>query len=367
MNDRNVGNADGDDSRPASPATGFTPPASYTPTDETPPWIVSAPPTVGYPQAPGYPPQQGPAYPPQQGPGYPPQAGPYPPPQAGYPPPEAGYPPPGGGFPPPGAGYPPSTGGFQVPNGGYQLAGGGYPEPAGGYPRTTANRRLALIVGLVLVLMLAGGGAWYLFGRTPDNPVPTDASATGDVGDGGGGAAVPPTVEDTEETPTYSDPPTEDVTTDPTTDPTDDPTDDPTVDPEQAAVDQLDQIAEQDLAQVTLDNRYVAQIASKYPGIDDPIQTTESGSHTFQATDILAEYQRLRSGPGNGSARIVLLKSTDFGKRQLVDNQPLYVTFAIGNFGSAQAVRSWCARRFPGLSGNALADQCAVRRLRPPQ
>ena len=52
--------------------------------------------------------------------------------------------------------------------------------------------------------------------------------------------------------------------------------------------------------------RLVAQLASKTPGIEDPRQTTASGSHTFQATDILEQHQELRADPANGGVPVVL-------------------------------------------------------------
>src|SRR4051794_9550997 len=218
--------------------------------------------------------------------------------------------------------------------------GPAYPPPRGG-----GGGRLALILlaGLV-VLLLAGGGAWYLVRRSGTPPAPPVAAPTmpGDVGDGlpddnggsGSGLAVTPTEEDT-----YT-PPAE-----------------LTPDAEQAAVEQLDELTQQDLARVSLNGQWVAQLASKYPGIYDKIQTTPSGSHTFQATDILQEHERLRQDPANGDVEVVLLNSTDFGIRQLYQGHPLYVTFGVGDFGTAQAVRDWCVNRFPDLSDTARANQ----------
>jgi len=138
-----------------------------------------------------------------------------------------------------------------------------------------------------------------------------------------------------------------------------------TADPERAALDQLDAISRRDLATVSPHGQYVAQLASKNPGIYDARQATADGSHTFQAVDILRQYQALRDDPANGDTPVVLLKSTDYGKRVLHHGEPLYVTFALGDFRGRQDVLGWCARRFPGLSGGALTNQCMVQRLRP--
>jgi hypothetical protein len=139
-----------------------------------------------------------------------------------------------------------------------------------------------------------------------------------------------------------------------------------TTDDSQAqALQQLEMLRAQDLARVTMNGQWVAQLASKYIGISDPYQTTTVGSHVFYASDILAEHQSLRSGDSQGT-EIVLLLSTDYGARQMAGGQTLWVTFALGDFGSAQAVEAWCAVRFPALSGDSLTNACAARRLSAP-
>ena len=136
-----------------------------------------------------------------------------------------------------------------------------------------------------------------------------------------------------------------------------------TEDAEQQALAQLEALREQSLQQVTPQGQWVAQLASKVPGIVDPEQTTTSGSHTFMAVDILAEHEALANGDNLG-ASVVLLRSTDYGKRQLYQGQPLWVTFSVGSFFSADDVRSWCAQRFGNLSGESLKNACAPRQLK---
>jgi hypothetical protein len=198
------------------------------------------------------------------------------------------------------------------------------------------------------LLILGGGGAWWLLrAGTSDPPPPVAVEFSPD--DSGAADPVQPSQE-------------------PATTP-ELPTDEPgneSVDAEVVALDRLEELARQGLSEVVLDGRYVAQLASKYPGIHDPLQTTAGGSHTFRATDILDEHERLRDDPANSPARVVLLRSDEYGKRQLVGGRPLYVTFALGDFPGAADVRAWCAERFPDLSAEARANQCAVRRLRPP-
>jgi hypothetical protein len=53
-------------------------------------------------------------------------------------------------------------------------------------------------------------------------------------------------------------------------------------------------------------------------------------------------------------------------ERQTYQGAPLYVTFALGAFGDAAAVRTWCAERLPGLSPEERNNQCTARRLRHP-
>ncbi len=208
-----------------------------------------------------------------------------------------------------------------------------------------------MLVAALAALLLLGGGAWFVTrhlrapAHSPLAAATTPAPDPAGDGGSGSGAVVTPT-----EAGRYTPPP------EPTLAP----------DPDESAQVQLDQLAQQDLNQVSLNGQWVAQLASKYPGITDKIQTTASGSHTFGAADILDEHNRLAQDPANGTARIVLLKSTDYGIRQLTDGHPLYVTFALGGFGSASAVTSWCRNRFPDLSVSERADQCAARRLKPP-
>ena len=219
-------------------------------------------------------------------------------------------------------------------------------EPASGRPPSPGRSRRPLVVAaaVLVVLIVAGGGGWFVTHRDK-TPVagPTAAPTTFAP------APNPTTAFPTEDTTTY---PTQAPTTIETT---------TVADPERDALNQLDRISGQDLGEVSFDGRYVAQVASKNPGTYDKFQTTASGSHTFRATDILAEYQRLRDD--FGGTKVVLLKSTDFGKHQLYHGTPLYVTFYLGRFGSADAVRSWCASTFPDLSAAARADQCAVRKM----
>lgn len=220
------------------------------------------------------------------------------------------------------------------------------PPPAGQPPpdRGGPGRLVLAAVAVVVVLVAAAGGAWWLF-RPEDEAPPVAATSA-------------PTVDEPAPPPADEPPPP------PTADPT--PVEPPaTLDPEAEALAQLDEISRRDLTGVRLDGRHVAQLASKNPGIPDPLQTTAAGSHVFAATDILDEHRRLRDDPANGDVRVVLLKSTDYGRAQTRNGAPLYVTFALGDFAGPDDIRSWCRERFPDLTAEQRENQCAPRRLRP--
>lgn len=236
------------------------------------------------------------------------------------------------------------------------------PPPPGSRPPDRSALLAAAGAAIAVLLVLGGAGAWWLLHPAGDtataapvaagSPPPTSKDANDDAGkdadgDGGAGSFTAPPGEAIPDPPAYRAPAG-------------------TVDPEAAALGRLDAIARRDLAGIVLDGRYVAQLASKNPGIHDPLQTTADGSHTFRATDILAEHERLRGDKANGAADVVLLRSDAYGKRQLHNGAPLYVTFALGDFSAAADVRAWCAARFPDLNRTARDNQCAVRRLRSP-
>ncbi len=121
-----------------------------------------------------------------------------------------------------------------------------------------------------------------------------------------------------------------------------------------------------DLQRVRLRGQWVAMLASKYVGVTDPLQTAANGTSTFGAADILAEHRSLRT-ENNRGARIVLLLSTDFGERLRVDGKELWMTFAVDDFSSEAAVRTWCEQRFPTLTGDRLQNACVPWRLDPPR
>jgi hypothetical protein len=140
----------------------------------------------------------------------------------------------------------------------------------------------------------------------------------------------------------------------------------PPPDPAVAALSELASIRASDAPRLTLSGQWVAQLASKLPGIVDPLQTTAGGSHTFTATDILNEHTQARDNADFGND-VRLLQSTDYGRGHLYKGHPLWVTVAIvPSFASEQDVTAWCAQQFPNLSGKLLDNACTARKLNPP-
>lgn len=133
---------------------------------------------------------------------------------------------------------------------------------------------------------------------------------------------------------------------------------------EAAALTELETPAASDLESVPRTSQHVAQLASKYVGITDPLQTASNGSHTFLAEDILLEHRALRERLD--TVRIVLLRSTAYGTRRTHEGQPYWVTMALSpTFTSSDDVRQWCRESFPDLTGTDLTNSCMVNRLVP--
>jgi len=221
------------------------------------------------------------------------------------------------------------------------------PPPPAVVPRR-AGLKIALVVAVAVGLGGVGIAAATTVGGRGRSPAaaPVTAPVTA-------APTLPPTVPPAPPAVVTSAPAPAPVTTTP-----------PGADPETEALAALESIRARDRPAVRFVGQYAAQLASKSVGISDPFQTTSAGAHTFGAADILAEHQALR-GLGSQGVTIVLVMSTDFGKLQLYQGLPLWMTFALGDFASVDAVNAWCADRFPALSGDALKNQCLPRRLEP--
>jgi len=226
------------------------------------------------------------------------------------------------------------------------------PEPVASAPGWRRPRIPSAVVGGAVALVVILGAVFGAIALSKPNEPAVGAYTGGQAGveetTGGGWTDTEPAAPDVDVT--IPPEPTQEATT---------------LDPEQTALAELERIHTQDLAAVYFQGQYAVQIASKYPGIVDKMQETASGSHVFQASDILAEHQRLRDQHTDAEHPVVLLKSTDYGKRQLVNGQPLWVTFALGDFPDGPSVVSWCDAHFADLPQAERENQCAVRRLEP--
>lgn len=128
------------------------------------------------------------------------------------------------------------------------------------------------------------------------------------------------------------------------------------------------QLSEQryaDIASLSLNGRWIAQLSSKYDGVTDSTQVAANGTNTFYLHDILIEHQTLRARFTSAGARVYLLEATDFGKQRTWPGI-LWVTIADPGLGSQSQVQQWCQAQFPQLSGKQLENVCMARQLNPP-
>lgn len=132
--------------------------------------------------------------------------------------------------------------------------------------------------------------------------------------------------------------------------------------PEQlAAEDELERLRLESTAGLVHDDRWVAELSAKRPGISDPMQTAANGTHVFYLADILAEHQNLQARLPD--TPLLMLRREDWGKQ----GRDLWHTVADpGGFTSAADVDAWCAATFPELSGKELANQCTPRQMTAP-
>jgi hypothetical protein len=231
------------------------------------------------------------------------------------------------------------------------------PQPWGspsGRPPQRNKTVLWVVLGVVLVLLVAGGGVgFYLWQRSKtDSPTSSAAAShsvattrSGAPGAVAGGASK---ASGSGAAPTGKSVPGPGGLSEP------------------QALAQLQQLRAQSLQRVVLDGRWVAQVASKNVGVTDPLQTALNGSHTFYAVDILAESQSIVSRVGDPT-KVYVLWGTDFGKRsQAPDGSPYWTTIVDAGYASHDNVLAWCKVTFPELTPQQLADTCAPRQLTSP-
>jgi hypothetical protein len=233
------------------------------------------------------------------------------------------------------------------------------PQPVVTGPRGGTGRRLLVAAGAVVLAAASAGVTWFFmrdagteqaaatppaYGAPLSSSPRTDVQAAGETEAGRSG----PASSTTGAAPTTSAAPT------------------PVVMTEERALLELGTWRAESRSRVVLDGRWVAQVASKSVGITDPLQWADNGTHTFYAVDILAESRRIQDVVSDPSS-VLMLQSTDFGKRSTSpDGRLFWVTVVDGGFSSGDEVKLWCARTFPTLSAEQLANACAARTLAPP-
>jgi len=122
--------------------------------------------------------------------------------------------------------------------------------------------------------------------------------------------------------------------------------------------------SERSASTVNFQGQWVAQLASKYVGIVDPVQVTTSGTHKFLAVDIWNEHRTLAETITD--ARVLLLDSRTFGTGKSNDGAAYWMTFATDpSFTNADEILAWCSAQFPSLSGTVLNNHCLSTRLAP--
>jgi hypothetical protein len=233
--------------------------------------------------------------------------------------------------------------------------------PAVPLPPGQEHTRAALLGVLIAAIVLITGGSGFYVGWTQRaSTSSTGASAGADFSGSlpAGGTGSSSGTDSSGATDAGSSSPTPDVNSAPST---------PTVDTETAALQQLATMRTDSLARVSLDGRWVAQMASKSVGITDPLQTAANGTHTFNASDILTESLAARQTVADPDSNVYVLWGTDFGKRsQAANGSPYWITLVDGGFSSSSAVTAWCRTTYSSLTSAQLADTCAPRQLARP-
>lgn len=221
----------------------------------------------------------------------------------------------------------------------------GQPPPSGPVPpRGNRGLVIAIIAIVVVVLVAAGGVGWVLWQRSKTTAGHATAASSATAQASSAASSAAGSAATGQATATKA----------------------PDTATQAGALDQLGALRSDSLKRVPLDGRWVAQVASKWVGVSDPLQTAANGSHAFQATDILAESQAARTKVDDPS-KVYVLWGTDFGKRSTGPNgAPIWVTLVDAGYASQDNVTQWCQVKFPNLTAQQLADTCAPRQLTPP-
>jgi hypothetical protein len=132
---------------------------------------------------------------------------------------------------------------------------------------------------------------------------------------------------------------------------------------EREAKAELERLAAADLNATYFQGQWVAQLSSKYIGVKDKFQKTAAGSHTFKAVDILDEHRDLRKRFSKRH-QVRLLRGEDFYPYKTKDGKTFWYTFVLGDFGSENQVKRFCATAYPKLKGKVRENRCLPRKFK---
>lgn len=227
--------------------------------------------------------------------------------------------------------------------------------PAAASDGTAAPRRRRVWPWIVAALILVAVGiAGYQLGigsRDSAAPAPAVPPAPG--------PAVPPADAPAAPDGTHASQDAEPADGDVEPDPTGQLTDD-------EALELLEERRDISAAELSLDDRWVVQLASKHPGEVDPYEFTERGTHTFYARDIWAQHLQIEAGVADHDATVLLLNAEDFGRQR--DREATYWITLVdpGYLETEEEADAYCAELFPELTGHQLDNSCLSRRLEEP-
>lgn len=141
----------------------------------------------------------------------------------------------------------------------------------------------------------------------------------------------------------------------------------PAPDPNKQALKELRAWRADSLASISLDGRWVLQLASKYPGVTDKTQVAASGGSKFSAADIEAQFRDIESDMTAQGITVYQLLDSDFGTVHSERSGTIWTLLADpGGLADRDAATQACAALFPQLSGDALLNSCLPRRLTQP-
>ncbi|WP_211841740.1 hypothetical protein [Rudaeicoccus suwonensis] len=125
------------------------------------------------------------------------------------------------------------------------------------------------------------------------------------------------------------------------------------------ALAQLQSDRSTDLAEISLDGDWDAQVASQYVGVVD--SSIQPGP--MSATDILNYSNSFADNPSYGSL-VRVVAQNDFGQISS-DPRQVWITLVDLQATTESAVQSWCEANFP-QRGTALEEKCVPRQMLPP-